>query len=44
MPSEEFEMLKTDIVANGLHQAIWTGRGLIVDGRNRYRACQELGV
>jgi hypothetical protein len=40
----EFETFKADIAANGLHEAIWICDGKILDGRNRYRACVELGI
>jgi len=40
----EFEVLKTDIEANGLQQAIVVHDGMILDGGNRYRACLEAGV
>lgn len=44
MQGEEYEQLKADIAANGLLEPIWTHQGKIIDGRNRYRACVELGV
>ena len=44
MSVDEYAELKADIAANGLREAIWTWRGKIVDGRNRHRACQELGI
>jgi len=45
MTGAEFESLKSDIAENGLRQAIWLHTdGRIVDGRNRYRACTELGI
>jgi hypothetical protein len=39
----EYAALKADIEANGLHEGIWTHKGKIIDGRNRYRVCRELG-
>jgi phage N-6-adenine-methyltransferase len=44
MKGEDYEGLKTDISINGLIEPIWTYEGKIIDGRNRYRACLELGV
>jgi phage N-6-adenine-methyltransferase len=44
MFAEEYESLKADVLANGLIEPIWTYEGKIIDGRNRYRACLELGV
>ncbi len=43
MQGEEFEELKKDIADNGLKEAIRLYEGKILDGRNRYRACEELG-
>ena len=44
MQGEEFDALKSDIEANGLREAVWLHQdGRIIDGRNRYRACCELG-
>lgn len=39
-----FEELKKDIMENGLQQTIITYNGKILDGRNRYKACKELGI
>jgi site-specific DNA-methyltransferase (adenine-specific) len=42
---DEFEQLKADIKQNGLLEPIWLhSDGSIIDGRNRYRACIELGI
>lgn len=41
---EAFKALKTDIAANGLHEPLWTWQGKIIDGRNRWRVCEELGI
>jgi len=44
MESNEFDDLCRDIAANGLLEPIWTYQGKILDGRNRYRACVQVGV
>jgi N6-adenosine-specific RNA methylase IME4 len=44
MEGQEFEDLKEDIQKNGLIEPVWTYEGKILDGRNRYRACREVGV
>ena len=44
MGTDEFEALKADIAAHGLKEPLWTHKGKLIDGRNRCRACQELGV
>lgn len=44
MGEEEYEAFKEDIRINGLMEPIWTYQGTILDGRNRYRACLELGI
>ena len=40
MQGREFDELVTDIKANGLREPIWTYQGQILDGRNRWRACE----
>jgi ParB-like chromosome segregation protein Spo0J len=44
MSAEEFKALKKSIQTNGQRVPIYTHEGKIVDGRNRYKACMDLGV
>src|SRR4051812_13543564 len=44
MGDVEFAALKGDIQAHGQRVPIALVDGRIVDGRNRYRACLELGI
>lgn len=44
MEGQEFEDLKEDIRTHGLIEPVWTYEGKILDGRNRYRACKEIGI
>ena len=41
---KEFVDLKQDIKNNGVHESIVLYENQILDGRNRFRACQETGV
>jgi len=44
MKGAEFDRLVADIKANGLLHPIIIYQGMILDGRNRYRACRLAGV
>jgi hypothetical protein len=44
MTPEEYEALKEDIREHGQHEWATLLDGKIIDGRNRYRACRELGI
>jgi hypothetical protein len=44
MDEENFKELCEDIKAHGLRNDIVTYQGKIIDGRNRYHACQKVGV
>ena len=44
LEGDEFQALKTDIAEQGQLDPIWVYQNQILDGRNRYRACQELGI
>jgi hypothetical protein len=44
LTGQEFDDLKVDIEKHGQHEPILTYQGQIIDGRNRYRACRELGI
>lgn len=44
MTGSPFDELVADIKANGLREPIWRHDGQIIDGRNRYNACEQIGV
>lgn len=44
MDEVSFAALKADIQKNGLEKVITFYQGKVLDGRNRLRACQELGI
>jgi hypothetical protein len=44
MDEKDFEELKADIAAHGQREPIWTYQAQIIDGRNRARACEALGI
>lgn len=45
MSPEEFAELRKDIQQNGQLEPVWLhADGRIIDGRNRYKACMELGI
>jgi len=43
MSEAEFKEFKADIAQNGLRQPILVYRNQVIDGRQRLRACKELG-
>jgi N6-adenosine-specific RNA methylase IME4/ParB-like chromosome segregation protein Spo0J len=42
MSEPELQELRDDVQRNGLLQPIWIYEGQVLDGRNRYRVCQDL--
>lgn len=44
MQGREFDELVADVKTNGLREPIWTYDGQILDGRNRWRACEAAQI
>lgn len=44
MDGPDFDALVDDIKRHGQREPIWSYNGEILDGRNRFRACKELGI
>jgi ParB-like chromosome segregation protein Spo0J len=44
LEGEDFEELKADIKANGLRMNLITYQGMLLDGRNRERACEAVNM
>lgn len=44
MTSDEYRALVTDIATYGQREPIWLYEDMVLDGRNRWNACAELGL
>lgn len=44
MSNDEYNKLVEDMRENGQQEPIWLYDGKVIDGRNRCRACEELGI
>src|ERR1035438_5354352 len=44
MDDKRFEELKADIAAVGLREPVTLCDGLVLDGRNRYKACIDIDI
>jgi N6-adenosine-specific RNA methylase IME4 len=44
LDGREFDELVADIATNGLREPVWLYQDAVLDGRNRWRACAQLGI
>jgi ParB-like chromosome segregation protein Spo0J len=44
MEPDAFAKFVADIKQHGVHEPIWMHKGQILDGRNRWLACEQLGI
>jgi N6-adenosine-specific RNA methylase IME4 len=44
LEGEEFDRLVADIKDHGQREPCWVYKGLLLDGRNRWAACEKLGI
>ena len=41
LTEDEYQQLEANIIADGCRDALVTWNGILIDGHNRYRICQE---
>ena len=44
LTEDEFQQLEANIIADGCRDALITWEGILIDGHNRYRICQESNI
>jgi hypothetical protein len=44
LTADDFAALRSDIASYGVREPVWTWRGWLIDGRERVKACRELGI